>query len=232
MKISVALTSCNSAGFIEEQLDSVLCQLDTGDEVVISADPSSDGTQKILNRYAGLDSRVRLLEGKGEGLLANFENAIAGCLGDVIFLCDHDDVWLPGKVNQVKASFADARTMVVLHDAKVCDGQLQVTQDSFMEWRGSKEGFWPNVLRNSFIGCCMAFRSELRTAVLPFPKDLPMHDQWIGLMGYRRGAVVFLHEPLLLYRRHGGNMSSTEHAGGLQMVKWRLALLKNLSKNR
>ena len=34
-----------------------------------------------------------------------------------------------------------------------------------------------------------------------------MHDQWIGLIATRLGRVVFLEEPLLFYRRHGGNVS-------------------------
>lgn len=232
MKRSVAVTACNSAAFLREQLDSVLCQLAEKDEVIISADPSNDGTQEILKHYAQRDSRIHVIQGNGTGLIANFEHALSHCTGEIIFLCDHDDIWLPGKVEQVTACFTNPAVMVVLHDAKVCDAQLNVTAQSYMDWHRSKEGYYQNIVRNSFIGCCMALRAQLKEQALPFPKDLPMHDQWIGLLGYRYGTVRFLHEPLLLYRRHGGNMSATEHAGTLQMLRWRLELLKNLSKRR
>ncbi len=232
MKCSVAMTACNSAKYLTEQLDSVLCQLSAGDEVVISADPCTDGTDQILAEYARRDRRIRVLQGPGKGLIQNFNHAMQNCTGDFIFLCDHDDVWLPGKVEKVSRLFMDPAVMVVLHDAKVCDGALQVTAPSYMDWHGSKEGYYQNILRNSFIGCCMAFRRTLCAQALPLPADLPMHDQWIGLLGYRSGKVIFLKEPLLLYRRHGENMSATEHAGVKQMLQWRLALVKNLSKRR
>lgn len=232
MKRSVAVTTYNSASFVKEQLDSVLCELDEGDEVVISADPSHDGTEKILSAYARKDSRIRIVQGSGRGLIQNFENAVSHCTGDIIFLCDHDDVWLPGKVDKVTAAFADPKVLVVLHDAKVCTGNLDIIAESYMAWHKSKAGYRQNLLRNSFIGCCMAFRREMLQWILPFPPDLPMHDQWIGLLGYRHGKVAFLQEALLLYRRHGNNMSSTKHAGFARMLRWRLALLKNLSKHR
>lgn len=232
MKRSVALTTCNSVAFLEELLHSVLEQLSSEDEVVISADPSNDGTQALLASYAENDKRIRLIEGPGNGPVANFSNAVSHCGGDIIFLCDHDDVWLPGKVEKVSACFENPEVMAVIHDAKVCDGELHVTAESYMAWHGSKEGYWQNIWRNSFIGCCMAFRGEMKGWVLPFPDDIPMHDQWIGLLSYRHGLVRFLREPLLLYRRHGGNVSSTEHASLPQMLKWRLRLLKNLSKQK
>lgn len=232
MKRSVAVTACNSAAFITEQMDSVLCQLAPADEVVISIDPSTDETVQLLTAYAKRDRRIHLLPGPGKGLIANFENAISNCNGELIFLCDHDDVWLPGKMERMTACFADPTVMVAMHDAKVCDHALHVVQGSYMRWHGSRAGYWPNIVRNSFIGCCMAFRSSLKAFILPFPSDLPMHDQWIGLLGYRHGAVWFVDEPLLLYRRHGANMSSTAHAGCFQMLRWRMQLLKNLSKRK
>lgn len=40
------------------------------------------------------------------GSTANFENAIRRCDGDVIALCDQDDVWLPEKLARLEAAFA------------------------------------------------------------------------------------------------------------------------------
>jgi hypothetical protein len=82
----------------------------------------------------------------------------------------------------------------------------------------------------------MAFRKELVPMFLPFPEKIPMHDQWIGLIAERCGAViVFEDKPLLLYRRHSSNASDIKHAGVFTMLKRRIDImncLKNVNKNR
>ena len=77
----------------------------------------------------------------------------------------------------------------------------------------------------------MAFRNEAKKYILPFPDNLPMHDQWIGLVCEKRGKVSLIDEPLILYRRHSDNASSDTHAGFVQMLKWRINIVSALFKN-
>ena len=72
----------------------------------------------------------------------------------------------------------------------------------------------------------MAFRRKCLKRILPFPKDIPMHDQWIGICCEQMGNVDFLPEKLLLYRRHEGNVSEMRHAPLVQMFIWRWNLIK------
>ena len=53
-----------------------------------------------------------------------------------------------------------------------------------------------------------------------------MHDQWIGLMCEKHGKVKLINEPLILWRRHGDNSSKMQHEGVMQMIKWRLSIIK------
>ena len=85
-------------------------------------------------------------------------------------------------------------------------------------------------MRNSYIGCCMAIKRSLLDVALPFPKDLPMHDQWLGLLAELTGEVCFYPEILIKYRRHGQNVSASQHSGIMQMVKWRADLVTALLK--
>jgi hypothetical protein len=55
-----------------------------------------------------------------------------------------------------------------------------------------------------------------------------MHDMWIGIVNQFVGKTGFIEEPLLLWRRHGGNYSPETHAPLMQMIRWRCALVKNL----
>lgn len=230
MTISVAMAAYNGSRFIHEQICSVLPQLGAEDELVISLDPSSDDTEKIVRAFCESDARVKLLHGKGQGLLKNFEHAISACTGDIIFLCDQDDVWMPDKVKKVLHAFEESGCALVMHDARIVDIELNVAKESFFAARGAATGRLKNIIKNSYIGCCMAFKRELMPYVLPFPQDLPMHDQWIGLLAETHGGVTLLQEPLLLYRRHGENASDDTHADLQQMVKWRISILKNLKK--
>ena len=78
----------------------------------------------------------------------------------------------------------------------------------------------------------MAFKASLKKYILPFPDDLPMHDQWIGLIGEIHGKNKLIYEPLLLYRRHGFNMSSTTHSNPSQMLKWRKSILFSIIRHK
>lgn len=231
--ISVAMAAYNGEKYIKQQLDSIMPQLAELDEVIISLDPSTDRTREILQEYASVDARVKLFVGPGQGLMANFENAIKNCNGDVIFLADQDDCWNIDKVQSCMECFKNPQVMVVLHDASVWDKDLKNRKiDSFFEYKGCKEGFWHNVIKNSYMGCCMAFRRELVQWMLPFPKKIPMHDQWIGLLGEKYGKCVFLKKDLLKYRRHEGNMTRLTHTSVMQMLKWRIQILNALKREK
>ncbi|MBR0414335.1 MAG: glycosyltransferase family 2 protein [Clostridia bacterium] len=231
MKISVAMAAYNGEGYIVEQLTSILNQLGEEDEVIVSVDPCKDNTLNVLKALSELDSRVKPVEGEGKGLIKNFENAINHCTGDIIFLSDQDDYWVEDKVETVMRDFIDRQADLVLHNCRVVDGFLKPIEgaEDFFKLHGSRSGYTKNLIKNSYMGCCMAFRKELVREFMPFPDNLPMHDQWIGLIAERCGAViVFEDKPLLLYRRHGGNVSATQHASLPQMLKWRWRMLQAL----
>lgn len=223
MKVSVALAAYNGEKYIEEQLRSILSQLRSDDEVVISDDNPSGKTKAVVDSIG--DARIRYVEGPGKGVIRNFENAISQTTGDVIFLSDQDDVWLPGKVAAVCEEIKNG-ALVVLHDAKVTDENLNVTEESFFELNGSAGGFWKNILKNSFMGCCMAFDSSLKKDILPFPSNLPMHDQWIGLKGEQKGKVKLLYNPYILYRRNSDSLTGKPTTLRQKLI-WRINIIKD-----
>ena len=225
--ISVALAAYQGEDYIEAQLRSILSQLSHEDEVIVSDDKPGGATERIVRRVMADDPRVIYVEGKGQGVVANFVNAIRHCRGDKIFLCDQDDVWLPDKVSRVTAAF-DSGATLVLHNAYVTDRDLNITDYSFFALRGSKPGFVRNIVKNSYMGCCMAFDRKLLKKIMPMPKHLPMHDQWIGLMGEMYGRVAFLDAPLIYYRRTGNNVTGGE-TSTRQKLQWRRYLLKRLA---
>ena len=71
----------------------------------------------------------------------------------------------------------------------------------------------------------MAFSKSLKPFILPFPDDLPMHDQWIGLAGEKAGRVALIKEPLIYYRRHSGAVTGGRTSFS-QKLKWRMSIIK------
>lgn len=208
-RVSVCMPVYNGGRFLRAQLDSILLQLDASDELVISDDGSTDDSLAIIRSYA--DPRIRLLqEGKSAHPSYNLERSLRAARGNYIFLADQDDVWQADKLVTVLEALKYYD--VVVHDAAVVDEHLNLLHSSFYALHGSKPGFWRNFVRNSFLGCSMAFRRALLNKALPFPRPIPMHDQWLGMLGLLWFRVGFIPDNLLLYRRHGANASSTSAA--------------------
>jgi hypothetical protein len=63
----------------------------------------------------------------------------------------------------------------------------------------------------------MAFSRDLLKIALPFPKNIPMHDMWLGLLAELFGTVEFVPEKTIKYRRHG--VSVTDLRRRLDMVR-------------
>lgn len=195
--VSVCMATFNGAEFLEIQVASILSQLTKDDELIVSDDGSDDDTLRILRSLA--DSRLKLYEGTHRGPSANFAAAFAAAKNDAIFLSDQDDVWEQGKLAR-QLPLLDHYPLVV-SDCLVTDGDGKTIHESYFALNRSGPGAFRNFLRNSFLGCCMAFRRELLLKASPIPADVP-HDWWLGMVAQLSGEVSFLPERLVRYRRH------------------------------
>lgn len=224
--ISVCLATYNGEKYLEEQLASILPQLGSDDELIISDDGSTDRTLAIIDGYADQDQRIKFFTGPGRGVIANFEFAVNQSQGEYIFLADQDDVWLPEKVQTTLAYFQTHRQIeLVISDLVIVNEQLEVIEPSYFAYRHVKLGFFHNIVKNKYIGAGMAFRSSLKTRILPIPSKVPMHDMWIGLIAAYRNKSALITQPLTLYRRHSDNASEINtKASFFQQLKWRCAI--------
>ena len=207
MKISVCMATYNGEKYIKEQLESILCQLGENDEIIISDDGSTDNTKSIIESFK--DKRIKFFTNNGvKGVVSNFENSLNKSSGDYIFLADQDDVWLSNKVTTCLNRLKDFDLIVC--NCKVVDGSLNVLHQSYFNLARSGRGFFKNIYRSTYLGCCLAFRRDILTDILPFPKKLMMfHDWWIGFIAELKLNVYFENEPLMLYRRHINTTSNT-----------------------
>ena len=219
----------NGTAFLRPQIESILAQVGAEDELVVVDDGSQDDSWSVLQEFK--DVRVHLHRNdRNMGVVRTFELALSLARGDIVFLSDQDDVWLPGKVVKVLDVFASNPSVTMIaSDAVVIDEQGRTLNESFFSTRGRfTGGFIHNFIKNKYLGCTLSFRRSMLRKFLPIPPDVPMHDIWFGLLNAIYGKTYFIDEPLIAYRRHRRNVSPFAHAGVVQMVLWRSRLAKNI----
>ncbi|MCM1034231.1 MAG: glycosyltransferase family 2 protein [Paludibacter sp.] len=199
------MATYNGEQFIKEQLSSILTQLCKDDEIIVSDDASTDNTVALIQSIA--DPRIKLLHFNGNNVKRNFQNALQHARGNIIFLADQDDVWLPGKVET--CCNALKQVDLVVTNSMVTDEELNITNTNFFNLYKSGPGILKNIFNNTYYGSCMAFKSDVLHYALPFPQTNEIgHDTWLGLTANLIGTVRFIRTPYLLYRRHH-NTSTT-----------------------
>ena len=105
MKVSVVLTTYNGHDYVVQLLESLLAQDNKIDEVIISDDCSTDDTFYIIKDFVIKHQLYNWVVNKNEinvGFKKNFLNSMKLATGDLVFPCDQDDIWHPGKVRIFK----------------------------------------------------------------------------------------------------------------------------------
>ena len=204
-RVSVCIATYNGEKYLKKQIDSILVQLSGNDELIISDDNSTDGTIDIIKQIE--DSRIRFLINNEKGYTSNFENALKQATGDVIFLSDQDDIW---ELNKVEICLEELKTsFIVVSNCRIINANDEIISNSYFELRTPKKSFLGNLLKFSYLGCCLAFRSEILVKALPFPSNRQFctHDNWLFLVGSFFFKHKVLDDKLIYYRRHDGNVS-------------------------
>ncbi|HEX5257601.1 MAG TPA: glycosyltransferase family 2 protein [Sphingomicrobium sp.] len=217
MKISIAMTTYNGAAFLREQLDSILAQTRIPDELIVCDDQSSDATSSTLNDYAARSPfpiKV-LINDERLGSTKNFEKAIGLCVGDIVALCDQDDIWRPHKLAAIERRFEEEPDLgLVFTNADLIDhrgarraGDLWASFQFDERRQRQLRGLHPYdlLLSRSFVtGATVAFRSRFKSLCLPIPSGIAtfVHDRWIALLIAAVGQIDFIADKLIEYRLH------------------------------
>ncbi len=91
IKVSVIIPSLNAAPFIKQCLDSVRIQTLPELEILCVDAGSTDGTAAIINEYAGLDNRIRLIKSDKKSYGYQVNQGIDAAKGEYIGIVEPDD---------------------------------------------------------------------------------------------------------------------------------------------
>lgn len=221
-RISIAMCTYNGSRFLPEQLASIAAQSRLPGELVICDDCSTDSTPEIVAEFARTASfPVRFVRNpQNLGSTKNFEQAIALCRGDLIALCDQDDIWMPEKLaRQAEMMEQNPELGGVFSDAELVNDASQPIDRrlwagiDFMprEQKEFLEGQSARVLlkRNVVTGATLMVRASLRPLFLPIP-GIWVQDGWIAWMLVVRCRLALIQNPLVLYRLHAHQQIGVE----------------------
>ncbi|OAN41280.1 hypothetical protein A4X16_11410 [Microbacterium sp. H83] len=227
------MATYNGARYLREQIDSILVQLQPGDELVIVDDASSDDSVAIAESMESPLVAVHR-NARNRGYVRSFERALGLARGDVLLLADQDDIWTEGRVDALVGatrSGAVAASNLVLLDS----GMPLRSPITGRPWllRSSDDG---RVIRNElrilagdapYFGCAMAVRRDGLDIVLPFPDFLDeSHDLWIASSANVAGELVHVEMPTVMRRVHQDNASSSRPRGVVEALRSRLLLIR------
>ncbi|WP_417189864.1 glycosyltransferase family 2 protein [Bacteroides sp.] len=197
--VSVIMPSYNASRFIAESINSVLLQTYVHWELLIVDDCSKDNSVEVIQKFADIDSRVKLFPLKENvGAAAARNIAIEHAQGRYIAFLDSDDVWNENKL-RIQLSFMEQNSYA-----------FTFSDYYVMEEDGRKTGnivrvpaslTYHQYLRNTIIGCLTVIIDKKQIGDFKMPLIKSSHDMALWLLIMKRGFMAYgLKEVLAGYR--------------------------------
>jgi len=231
-RVSIAMATFQGAPYLARQLESIATQTRPPDELVVCDDASGDDTRQRVREFAAHAPFEVRLEANRSRLRAtrNFERALSLCRGDIIFLADQDDLWLPNKIETLLRVFAEhPATGAVFSDGLVVDSRLDPLGYGLWESLGFNRAEQRRVRSGRAVevflrhvvaaGTTLAFRSDYRRLALPFPDLRSCHDAFIAFVIAAVAGIRIIEQPLIHYRLHGENLIGIRKLGLRQQLE-------------
>jgi glycosyltransferase involved in cell wall biosynthesis len=222
--VSVLIPVYNGEPFLAECIESVLAQDFADYELLISDDGSTDGSSRVIQRYAERDGRIRWWRNPHNlGIGGNFNACLKAARGEYVKYVLQDDKLLdPSVVRRMVATLEGDSTvsLVVLASQRIdADSKLIHTRDRF-----GRSGVWEG---KEVIAKCLGENANLigepslalfrrAQAARGFDEGLRQLldlELWFHLL--EQGRFAYIAEPLCAFREHAAQQSE---------VNWRIGV--------
>ena len=209
-KIDILMATYNGEKYLAEQLDSIINQTYHNWNLLIRDDNSTDRTLEIIQDYQKKDNRIKLLkDNKGNlGIVKNFEELLKNSESEFIMFSDQDDIWVENKLDMYLKMIEKIKNkgFMIHSDAILFDkNKSNILKDTFISKKAINKGL-ENVFFNYFVqGATILISKEIKNFILPFPKEVYLHDRYIHLISELFFERIFVNKALIYYRQHGDN---------------------------
>jgi len=210
--VSIIMPAYNAELYIKSAIESVIQQTYKNWELLITDDHSTDSTQQIVENYALLDRRIKLLvnsKNGGAGVARN--NSIKAARGRYIAFLDADDQWLPEKLIK-QIAFMQKNNYVFTFTAyqKVEGNEKRaiITPPKYTTYH--------KLLGGNVIGCLTAIYDTevLGKRYMPLIRKRQDMGLWLNILKDVQRAYC-LNESLAFYRVDTGMTQNK-----LEILKW------------
>ena len=191
--VSVLLAVHNGVAFIRQKLECLLALDYPRDliQILVVSDGSDDGTDEIVQEYAGRG--VKLIRVPRAGKAAALNAALAQSTGEILFFTDVRQALAPDALAQLVANFADPTIGAVTGELRILNPDRAGEQaDMELYWRYE---LWARRRHSridsifSVTGCIYAMRRSLAEPLRP---DTLTDDASFSLQAFFQGyRVVF-----------------------------------------
>jgi glycosyltransferase involved in cell wall biosynthesis len=224
MNLSICIATFNGENYILEQINSILPYIYDYDEIIISDDCSTDKTiELVLANFK--DSRIKILNNlQNVGHVKNFERAIKSSDGDIILLCDQDDIWKEDKISHIRETFIKDNELVLLYHDFDVKYDSNIISFNFLKikktyFRNPISFLFEKVFKMDVWGCTIAFRKSLLNILLPFPSSVFAHDHYISVSAVFHGKILSDPNSLLIRRIHSNNLTKASKTISLKRIQ-------------
>ena len=241
-KVSILLSTYNSEAFLQDQINSVLTQTIKDWVLYIRDDGSTDNTISIIDNYCKqYDNIVFCRDGLSNlGAKNSFMTLLSQVDSTYYMFCDHDDVWLPFKIEKTlnkmieTESINPLKPILIFTDLKIVDDKLNILDNSMWRYQKTNPNHSKDVyllsISNPVTGCTIMINQRAKEISLPMSSKSLMHDLWIALKVSHYGFVDFIDEPTVLYRQHGNNVIGAKRTN-IKYYYFRLAQLPGVMRD-
>lgn len=204
------MATYNGQKYLVEQLDSIINQTYHNWNLLIRDDNSTDKTLEIIQNYHKKDKRIKILkDNKGNlGIVRNFEELLKSSESEFIMFSDQDDIWVENKLDMYLKMIEKIKNkgFMIHSDAILFDkNKSNILKDTFISKKAINRGL-ENVFFNYFVqGATILISKEIKNFILPFPKEVYLHDRYIHLISELFFERIFVNKALIYYRQHGDN---------------------------
>lgn len=210
--ISVAMATYNGEKYIKAQLDSILSQTVSVEEIVIVDDCSTDQTVEIIQKYIKenkAQSLIKLLtKAENEGYVKNFFRAMENTSGEYVFLADQDDIWYEDKVEKMlEVMKENVKIKLLASQYDLINETGEITKKNKGRDKTTKISFDYLMFFNIAPGCTYLVKREIIDLLLN-QGDLIMqlpHDWQLSILAASKSGLYLYNPTKIQYRLHGNN---------------------------
>ena len=226
--VSILITNYNYADFLAQAIDSALGQTYKNTEIVVVDDGSTDNSREVIEGYG--NKIISIFKDNG-GQTSALNAAFSVSQGEIIFLLDADDIFLPNKVTEVVDLFMcnpgidwvfNESAPISSEDLRNTDLEavFQKISHTSSEVLPSKIDFRANILNAELPNFTpstsnLCFTRRLLKKIFPLPEvegysGIAITDLYIKYLAVGLGTGYASTKNLGIFRLHDNNVYSTE----------------------